>query len=194
MGPLAGRAPVTSWQIWFVAIFSRSHCIYDKKIEWQLLHSTLFLHCFYIKQYSFYHKCAHFLTNIFAYKYPYAFKIFFPHIICDSLYVYVYEQFSLQPVHPCFKIDHVRSSGKFSYMFIMFIMYMVIADEDKKKIWKVFFSDIKLYLKNTGVTQTFYGRNADIWYMTGVVSDMHTMHKNISKQCLDQKQPCERRP
>ena len=161
---MAGRAPVTSWRIWFFAIFSRSHCIYDKKIEWQLLHSTLFLHCFYIKLYSFYHKCAHFLTNIFAYKTRMPSKSFCPHIICDSLYVYVYEQFSLQPVHPCFKIDHVRSSGKFSYMFIMFIVYMVIADEDKKIIWKVFFFQILSYiLKNTAVTQTFYGRNADIW-------------------------------
>ena len=70
--PLAGRAPVTSWWIWFVAIFSRSHCIYDKTIEWQLSHSTLFLHYFYIKLYSFYHKFAHSLTNI----YPDDFKIF----------------------------------------------------------------------------------------------------------------------
>ena len=52
-------------------------------------------------------------------------QIFFPHFICDSLYVYVYEQFLLQSAHPCFKIDHVWSSGKFSYMFIV---YMEIAD------------------------------------------------------------------
>ena len=72
MGPLAGRAPVTSWRISFVAIFSRSHCKYDKKIECQLSYSTLFLHYFHIKLYSFYHKCAHLLTNI----YSYGFKIF----------------------------------------------------------------------------------------------------------------------
>ena len=87
-------------------------------------------------------------------------KSFSPHIICDSLYVYVYKQFSLQPAHPCFKFDHVWSSGTFSYMFIM---YMVIADEDKKMIWKVVFKILTYFLKNKGVTQTFYGRNADIW-------------------------------
>ena len=58
-------------------------------------------------------------------------KSFCPHIICDSLYIYVYEQFSVQPAHPCFKIDHVWSSGKFSYMFIVY------TDDDKKIIWKI---------------------------------------------------------
>ena len=94
----------------------------------------------------------------------------------DNLYVYVYEQFSLQPSHLCFKIDHVRSSGKFSYMFIMFIVYMVIADEDKKIIWKVVFQILSYLLKNTGVTQTFYGRNADIWKQNK--TNMHPIHWN----------------
>ena len=31
-------------------MFSKSHCIYDEKIEWQLSHFRLFLHYFYIKQ------------------------------------------------------------------------------------------------------------------------------------------------
>ena len=34
------------------------------------------LRYFCIKLYSFYHKCAHLLTNIFAYKYPCGFKSF----------------------------------------------------------------------------------------------------------------------
>ena len=41
-----------------------------------------------------------------------------------------------QLTHACFKIDHVWSSGKFSFMFIV---CMVITDEDKKIIWKVQF-------------------------------------------------------
>ena len=43
----------------------------------------------------------------------------------------IYEPFSLQPAHPCFKIDHVGASGKFSYMFPV---YMVITSENKKII------------------------------------------------------------
>ena len=34
----------------------------------------------------------------------------------------------------------------------MFIVYMVIANEDEKIIWIL---DINLFLKNKGVTQTF---------------------------------------
>ena len=40
---------------------------------------------------------------------------------------------SLQPAHPCFEINHVESSGKFSYLFIV---CMVIAGENEKIIWK----------------------------------------------------------
>ena len=157
MGPLAARAPVTSWRIWFFAIFSRSHCIYDKKIEWQLSHSTLFLHYFYIKLYSFYHKCAHSSTNI----YPYGFEIFFSAChLWQFACLCIYKQFSLQPAYPCFKIDHVWSSGTFSYMFIM---YMVIADEDKKMIWKVVFKILTYFLKIRALHRHFYERNADIW-------------------------------
>ena len=87
-------------------------------------------------------------------------KSFSPHIICDSLYVYVYKQLSLQPAYPCFKIDHVWSSGTFSYMFIM---YMVIAYEDKKMIWKVVFKILTYFLKIRALHRHFYGRNADIW-------------------------------
>ena len=57
---------------------------------------------------------------------------------CASLamFSFINKQFSLQPAHPCFKIDHVGSSGKFSYMFPV---YMVIAIENRKIIWKVVF-------------------------------------------------------
>ena len=65
---------------------------------------------------------------------------------------YAYEQFSLQPAHPCFKIDHVGSSGKFSYMFPV---YMVITSKNKKIIWKVVFKIIDLFRKDTSIIQTF---------------------------------------
>ena len=42
-----------------------------------------------------------------------------PSETCASV---TYEQFSLQPAHPCFKINLVGSSGKFSYMFIVYMM------------------------------------------------------------------------
>ena len=44
---------------------------------------------------------------------------------------FIYEQFSLQPAHPCFKIDHVGSNGKFSYMFPV---YKVVTSGNKKII------------------------------------------------------------
>ena len=72
----------------------------------------------------------------------------------------VSEQFSLQPAHPCFKIDHVGSSGKFSYMFPV---YMVITSENEKIIWKVVFKILTYFAKIRALFRHFYGRNADIW-------------------------------
>ena len=72
----------------------------------------------------------------------------------------VAEQFSLQPAHPCFKIDHVGSSGKFSYMFPV---YMVMISENKKIIWKVVFRILTYFAKIRALFRHFYGRNADIW-------------------------------
>ena len=72
----------------------------------------------------------------------------------------VYEQFSLQPAHPCFKIDHVGSSGKFPYMFPV---YMVITSENKKIIWKVVFKMLTFFAKIRALFRHLCGRNADIW-------------------------------
>ena len=74
--------------------------------------------------------------------------------------IFVYEQFSLQPAHPCFKIDHVGSSGKFPYMFPM---YMVITSENKKIIWKVVFKILTYFAKIRALFRHLFGRNADIW-------------------------------
>ena len=81
-----------------------------------------------------------------------------------------YEQFSLQPAHPCFKIDHVGSSGKFSYMFPV---YMVIT---KKIIWKVGFKILTYFAKIRASFRHFYGRNADIWYENKKIT--HPIHWN----------------
>ena len=48
---------------------------------------------------------------------------------------------------------------KISYMFIV---YMVIADEDEKIIWKVVFKILTYFLKIRALHRHFYGRNADI--------------------------------
>ena len=66
----------------------------------------------------------------------------------------VYEQFSLQPAHPCFKIDHVGSSGKFSYMFPV---YMVITSENEKIIWKVVFKILTYFAKIRALFRHFMG-------------------------------------
>ena len=87
--------------------------------------------------------------------------------ICLSLQAFthwnrdkVYEQFSLQPAHPCFKIDQVGSSRKFSYMSPV---YMVITSENKKMIWKVVFKISTYVTKTRALWRHFYGSNADIW-------------------------------
>ena len=71
-----------------------------------------------------------------------------------------YEQFSLQPAHPCFKIHHVGSSGKFPYMFPV---YMVITSENKKIIRKVVFKILTFFAKIRALFRHLFGRNADIW-------------------------------
>ena len=73
---------------------------------------------------------------------------------------WIYEQFSLQPAHPCFKIDHVGSKGKFSDMFPV---YMVITSENKKIIRKVVFKIFTYFVKIRALFRHFYGRSADIW-------------------------------
>ena len=64
------------------------------------------------------------------------------------------KQFSLQPAHPCFKIDHVGSSGKISYMFPV---YMVITSENKKIIWKVVFKILTYFAKIRALFRHFMG-------------------------------------
>ena len=45
----------------------------------------------------------------------------------------------------------------------MSIVYMEIADEDKKIIWKVVYKILTYVLKIRALHGHFYGRNADIW-------------------------------
>ena len=103
--------------------------------------------------------------------------------ICFSLQAFthwnrdkVYEQFSLQPAHPCFKIDQVGSSRKFSYMSPV---YMVITSENKKMIWKVVFKISTHVTKTRALCRHFYGRNADIWQENK--KSTHPIHRNGTK-------------
>ena len=79
---------------------------------------------------------------------------------CTLYVILIYEHFSLQPAHPCFKIDHVGSSWKFPYMFPV---YMVITSENKKIIWKVVFKILTYFAKIRALFRHLFGRNADIW-------------------------------
>ena len=88
----------------------------------------------------------------------------------------IYEQFSLQPAHPCFQIDHVGSSGKFSYMFPV---YMVITSENKKIIWKLVFKILTYFAKMRALFRHFYGRDADIWQEHKKIT--HPIHWNGTK-------------
>ena len=93
-----------------------------------------------------------------------------------SYYVPTAEQFSLQPAHPCFKIDHVGSIGKFSYMYPV---YIAMTCENKKIIWKVVFKIFTYFVKIRALFRHFYGRNADIWQENK--KNTHTIHWNGTK-------------
>ena len=81
-----------------------------------------------------------------------------------------YEQFSLQPAHPCLKIDHVG---------FMFPVYMVITSENEKIIWKVVFKILTYFANIRALFRHLFGRNADIWSANKKIT--HPIHWNGTK-------------